>query len=77
MVSEPEEWPAFASYLEDIKNLKEIFFSSEIIHVSRMQNTKTNTLGRPSTQCQETTVFRRPHECEALNLVFRVSMGLF
>ena len=28
MVSEPEEWPAFASYLEDINSLKEGFFSS-------------------------------------------------
>jgi len=28
MVSEPKEWPAFASYLEDINSLKESFFPS-------------------------------------------------
>ena len=44
MVSEPEEWPAFASYLEDIKNLKESFIRSEIIHVPRTQNTKADKL---------------------------------
>ena len=27
MVSEPQEWPAFASYLEDIKILQENFLS--------------------------------------------------
>ena len=46
MVSEPEEWPAFASYLEDIKVLKESFSRSEIIHVSRTQNTKADSLAR-------------------------------
>ena len=44
MVSEPEEWPAFASYLEDIKSLKESFIRSEIIHVPRTQNTKADNL---------------------------------
>ena len=33
VVSEPEEWPAFANYLEDIKILKESFTRSEIIYV--------------------------------------------
>ena len=46
MVSEPEEWPVFTSYLEDIKILKENFFSSEIIHVPRTQNIKTDSLAR-------------------------------
>jgi len=46
MVSEPEEWPAFASYLEDIKSLKESFTRSEIIHVPRTQNTKADNLAR-------------------------------
>ena len=46
MVSEPEEWPAFASYLEDIKSLKESFIRSEIIHVPRTQNTKADNLAR-------------------------------
>ena len=35
MVSEAEDWPAFASYLEDIKILKESFLRSEIIYVPR------------------------------------------
>ena len=43
-VSEPQEWPAFASYLEDIKVLNESFSWSEIIYVSRTQNTKADSL---------------------------------
>ncbi|XP_033128225.1 uncharacterized protein LOC117125827 [Brassica rapa] len=46
MVSEPEEWPAFASYLEDIKVLKESFLQSEIVHVSRTQNSRADSLAR-------------------------------
>ena len=46
MVSEPEEWPAFASYLEDIKILKGSFHSSELIHISRTQNSKADSLAR-------------------------------
>ncbi|KAL0853545.1 hypothetical protein Bca101_058697 [Brassica carinata] len=46
MVSEPEEWPAFAVYLEDIMNLKRNFQSSEIIHISRTHNTKADSLTR-------------------------------
>ena len=38
MVSEPEEWPAFANYLEDKIFLKRSFNSSEIIHIPRKQN---------------------------------------
>ncbi|KAL0815994.1 hypothetical protein Bca101_072438 [Brassica carinata] len=44
MVSEPEEWPAFANYLEDVKNLKESFTRSEIIYVPRTQNTKADRI---------------------------------
>ena len=46
MVSEPEEWPAFASYLEDIKALKESFIQLEIVHVPRTQNSKVDSLAR-------------------------------
>ena len=46
MVSEPEEWPAFASYLEDIHILKESFTSAEIIFVPRMRNKKADSLAR-------------------------------
>ena len=47
MILEPEEWPAaFASYLEDIKILKEIFLQSEIIYVPRTQNSKADNLAR-------------------------------
>ncbi|KAJ4876210.1 hypothetical protein Rs2_41228 [Raphanus sativus] len=45
MVSEPEEWPAFASYLEDIKSLQSGFHSSQIIHVPR-----TDRLARSARQ---------------------------
>ncbi|KAL0833903.1 hypothetical protein Bca101_085792 [Brassica carinata] len=44
MVSEPEEWSAFDSYLEDIKLLKINFLNSEIIYVPRMENQKANSL---------------------------------
>ncbi|KAL0803925.1 hypothetical protein Bca101_096415 [Brassica carinata] len=46
MVSEPEKWPAFASYLEDIHSLKESFIRTEIIYVSRTQNKKADSLAR-------------------------------
>ncbi|CAG7897360.1 unnamed protein product [Brassica rapa] len=46
MVSDPEEWSTFASYLDDVKILKESFSRSEIIHVPRTQNTKTDSLAR-------------------------------
>ena len=46
MVSESEELPAFASYLEDIKILKESFNNSNIIHVHRTHNTQTDCLAR-------------------------------
>ena len=46
MVSEPAEWPAFATYLEDIQHLKENFNHSEIIHISITQNTRADNLAR-------------------------------
>ena len=46
MVSEPEEWPAFASYLEDFNSLKESFSRAEIIYVSRTHNKKADSLAR-------------------------------
>ena len=46
MVSEPDEWPAFASYLKDIKNLKECFTRSELIYIPRTQNSKADSLAR-------------------------------
>ena len=46
MVSELDEWPAFASYLDDVKVLKESFSRSEIVHVPRTQNTKVDSLAR-------------------------------
>lgn len=46
MVSEPEEWPAFASYLEDIFVLKRSFNSSELVHIPRTENNKADSLAR-------------------------------
>ena len=45
MVSEPEEWQAFTSYLEYIKILKESFLRSKIIYVPRTKNSKADSLG--------------------------------
>ena len=44
MVSESEEWPVFRNYLEDIRTLQGSFISSEIIHVRRMKNLRTDNL---------------------------------
>ena len=46
MVSEPEERPAFASYLEDIKVLQSSFHSSELIHIPRTHNSRADSLAR-------------------------------
>lgn len=46
IVSEPEEWSAFESYLGDIKMLKTCFLSSEIIRVPRTENQKADSLAR-------------------------------
>ncbi|KAL0742448.1 hypothetical protein Bca4012_083961 [Brassica carinata] len=69
MVSEPEEWLGFASYLEETRILKRSFHSSEIILYIK----DTQQKGRQSsTQCQATTVFYCPYGCEASSLVYRV-----
>lgn len=46
MVSEPDEWPAFANYLEDIRSLRSSFNTTEIIHVPRTNNKKADSLVR-------------------------------
>ena len=46
IVSELEEWPAFADYLDDYKILKASFTRSDIIHVPRMLNTMADSLAR-------------------------------
>ena len=46
MVSEPAEWPAFESYLEDIKLLRRSFLNSDIVHVPRTENQRTDSLAR-------------------------------
>uniref|UniRef100_A0A0D3CNU4 RNase H type-1 domain-containing protein n=1 Tax=Brassica oleracea var. oleracea TaxID=109376 RepID=A0A0D3CNU4_BRAOL len=44
MVSELDEWPAFESYLEDIKFLRRSFTNSDIVHVPRTENIKADRL---------------------------------
>lgn len=46
IVSTPEEWAAFANYLDDIKVLQQSFHHSEIIHIPRTLNTKADNLER-------------------------------
>ena len=46
IVSEPEEWPSFESYLDDIKFLRRSFTNSEIVHVPRTENIKADSLAR-------------------------------
>ena len=56
IVSKPEEWPAFESYLEDIKILKTSFLSSKIIHVSRTKNLQADSLARNAKKQQSFVV---------------------
>ena len=44
MVSEPKEWPALESYLEDIKLLRRSFLNSDIVHVPRTENLRADSL---------------------------------
>lgn len=44
MILELEEWFFFASYLEYIKTLREVFLNSDIIHVTRIKNLRTDSL---------------------------------
>ena len=47
MVSAPEDWPAFANYLDNIKIFQESYtHSAEIIHIPRTLNTKVDSLAR-------------------------------
>ncbi|CDY55709.1 BnaC04g37580D [Brassica napus] len=46
IVSEPEEWPAFEVYLEDIKVLMGSFRNTKIIHVPRTENSRADSLAR-------------------------------
>ena len=55
MVSEPEEWPAFESYLKDIKVLQRSFYNSEIVHVPQMENKRADSLA-PSAKKQPSFV---------------------
>ena len=50
MVSEPKEWPAFESYLEDIKILRQSFVNSEIVHVPRTENKRADSLAQSARQ---------------------------
>ena len=57
MASEPEEWPAFASNLEDIKLLKESFTSSELIYIPRTHNVRADSLARSASRQSSFVVY--------------------
>ena len=70
----PEEWPAFESYLHDIKLLKTYFTSSTIIHVPRTENQKADSLAR----CvRKQSSFVVHMDCGVTSLVRRIYMSLF
>ncbi|KAG7585764.1 Ribonuclease H-like superfamily [Arabidopsis thaliana x Arabidopsis arenosa] len=46
MVSSPQEWPAFTTYLETIQSDKEEFDSFSLSFVSRTTNVKADKLAR-------------------------------
>jgi len=62
MVSEPKEWPVFASYLEYIMILKRNFNSSEL---------------QSRTLCKEATVVCCPYGWKSTSLVCKVYMNMF
>lgn len=45
-VLEPQEWPGFATYLENVHILKESFSHPEIIRVPQLLNARGNSLAR-------------------------------
>ena len=55
MILEPKEWPAFATYLEDIQILKESFSHSRVHTCTPNEKYKDEQSG---TQCSEATIFR-------------------
>jgi len=50
MVSEPEKWHAFASYLENIKILKRSFNHSKLILIPKTHNKKADSLAQSARQ---------------------------
>ena len=46
MVSSPEEWPAFATHMEEFCRSKTFFPNFKIRHISRTQNTTADKLAR-------------------------------
>lgn len=46
MVTEPEEWHAFATYLEEIQWIQESFVTFEFTHVPRTKNIRADSLAR-------------------------------
>ena len=68
MVSEPEEWPTFASYLKDITFLKRSFNSSEIIHIPRTHNSRADSFARSAKKQSLFVVHMRSYRCRSQNL---------
>ena len=46
MVSSPEDWPAFATHMEEFSRSKTFFPSFKITHIPRAQNTMADKLAR-------------------------------
>ncbi|XP_013704488.2 uncharacterized protein LOC106408222 [Brassica napus] len=46
MVSSPDEWPAFATYLEEFRRSKSLFPSFKIQHIPRASNLVADKLAR-------------------------------
>lgn len=46
MVSTPEEWPAFATHMDEFGDVRNFFFNFSIKHISRENNTMTDNLAR-------------------------------
>ncbi|KAL0722237.1 hypothetical protein Bca4012_036836 [Brassica carinata] len=57
MVSSPEDWPAFATHMEEFSRSKIFFPSFKIIHIPRAQNTMADKLARGARSSPSTMLY--------------------
>ena len=67
MAYAPEDWPAFANYLDDIKILQESF-----THDHSYPSKAEYKSGQSGAECKETSVFCCSYGCRVTGLVWRV-----
>ena len=61
MVSSPEDWPAFATHMEEFSRNKTFFPSFKITHIPRAQNTIADKLARGARRIPQLCYMLIPH----------------